>query len=242
MSEVADPRPASDAPDPATSARPPTRHERARHGLVGPFSGKQLAIGFALVLAVAVALIAVTTPLGQTGSTGVADPRPTAYIIDAPPAEGLQPGDLAPALVAQRADGTPYELRDLDGQPVRLEDLRGRGVWIDFWASWCPPCQAEMPVLRTLADQYRDQGLTVIAISVQETSEQDVRDYAERYGLTYTVAADLEGLIFHRYKVYALPTQFFIGPDGVIRQVVQGPVDEVTGAELVKSILPTAGG
>jgi peroxiredoxin len=241
VSEVADPRPAVDPPD-QDRAAPATRHERARHGLVGPFSGKQLGVGFALVLVVAVALIVVTTPLGQTGATGVADPRPTAYIIDTPPAEGLKPGDLAPALVAQRADGTPYELRDLDGQPVRLEDLRGRGVWIDFWASWCPPCQAEMPVLRSLADQYRDQGLTVIAVSVQETSEQDVRDYAERYGLTYTVAADLEGLIFHRYKVYALPTQFFIGPDGVIRQVVQGPVDETSGAELVRSILPASGG
>jgi peroxiredoxin len=218
--------------------RPAFRHERRRRGLVGPFSGRQLIGVFVAVVAVAVVFIVITTPLGQLGVTGPTDPKPTQYIIEEPPAEGLRPGDLAPELAVDRDDGSTYQLTDLDGDPVRLDALRGRAVWINFWAHWCPPCQSETPVLRDIADEYESRGLTVIGVSVQETSEADVRDYAERYGLEYTVAADLEADIYHRYKVFGLPTQFFIDPNGVVREVVNGPLDEAAARRLVESILP----
>jgi cytochrome c biogenesis protein CcmG/thiol:disulfide interchange protein DsbE len=221
------------APDP-----PAFRHERTRHGVIGPFGGRQLIAAFVAVIAVAVVLIVVTAPLGRIGDTGPGDPRPTAYVLGAAPAEGLQPGDLAPELGFTREDGSTFQLIDLDGHPVRLDALRGRAVWINFWASWCPPCQAETPVLRAMAERYADRGLTVIGISVQETSLDDVRAYADRYELGYTVAADLQADAFDRYRVYALPTQFFIGPDGVIRTVVQGPVDEARATTLIEGILP----
>ncbi len=217
---------------------PAFRHERTRHGLVGPFSGRQLLLAFLAVVTAAATLAIVTRPLGTTGSNGPPDPQPTAYIIAARPAEGLHPGDLAPELSVARSDGTTFQLTDLSGRPIRLADLRGRAVWIDFWATWCPPCQAEMPVVRDVAARYADRGLTVIGISVQETSVDDVRAYAVRYGLGYTVAADLQADVFHRYRVYALPTQFFIDPSGVIRQVVQGPLDEAGATASVEAILP----
>jgi len=229
-----------DDPNRAASEGPGFRRERPRHGVIGPFRGRQIITAFVAVLIVAVVLIAVTTPLGQIGATGPGDPRPTAYVLESPPAEGLRPGDVAPELAFTRDDGSAFQLVDLDGRPVRLEALQGRAVWINFWASWCPPCQAETPVLRQMAEQYADRGLTVIGISVQETSVDDVRAYAERYGLGYTVAADLQADVFRRYKVYALPTQFFIGSDGVISTVVQGPVDEARATEIVESILPAA--
>jgi peroxiredoxin len=77
-----------------------------------------------------------------------------------------------------------------------------------------------------------------VGISVQETNAADVAAYANRYGLGYTVAADLSADIFHRYGVYALPTQYFIGPDGIIRAVVQGPMDMASAARQVEAILP----
>jgi cytochrome c biogenesis protein CcmG/thiol:disulfide interchange protein DsbE len=220
--------------------RPGFRHERPRHGIIGPFRGRQLIAAFVAVLVVAVALIAVTTPLGQIGATGPGDPRPTAYVLQSPPSEGLRPGDIAPELGFTRDDGSAFQLTDLDGRAVRLDALRGRAVWINFWASWCPPCQAETPVLRQVAERYADRGLTVIGISVQETSLDDVRAYAARYGLGYTVAADLQADVFGRYRVYALPTQFFIGPGGIIDTVVQGPVDEARATQIIESILPAA--
>lgn len=219
--------------------RPSFRHERARHGVIGPFTGRQLLAAALAIVAVAAVLLVATRPLGNTADAGRPDPQPTAYVIAAA-TEGLHPGQLAPELAVKHADGTTFQLTDLQGRPVRLADLRGRAVWIDFWASWCPPCQAEMPVVRDIATRYAPKGLTVIGISVQETSIDDVRAYAQQYGLDYTVAADLQADIFHAYKVYALPTQFFIGPDGIIRDVVQGPLDEAGATAEVEAILPGA--
>ncbi len=77
---------------------------------------------------------------------------------------------------------------------------------------------------------YAPQGLEVVGISVQEATEDDVRRYAQTYGLAYTVAADLSGDVFRRYRVFGLPTQYFIDGDGVIQAIVQGPVTPESAA------------
>ena len=224
-----------------TDERPGFTHQPPKHGLIGPFSGRQLALALGAVVAAVVILVAITTPLGSTGlGPGVVDPRATPFIIASPPAEGLKPGSLAPELAVTLDDGSTYQLRDLDGQPIRLDALRGKVVWLNFWASWCPPCQQETPILRELADRYRDQGLEVIGVSVQETSPDDVAAYADRYDLDYTIGFDGSGHIFREYKVYALPTQFFLDTDGVIVEVVNGPVDEAGASALIESLLPEA--
>lgn len=213
-------------------------HRPERHGLVGPFSGRQLLAAFAAIVVTIVVLVAVTTPLGNTG-TGPATviPRPTQYIIGPAPEEGLQPGDLAPELEATLDDGSTYRLADLDGRPIRLADLRGKAVWINFWASWCPPCQQETPILRTLAERYRDAGLVVVGIAVQETSPDDIRAYADRYDLGYTIGFDASGHIYRAYRVFGLPTQFFIRPDGTIASVGK-TVDEAAAVAAIEAILP----
>ena len=151
---------------------------------------------------------------------------------------GLQPGDRAPELEWTNPDGTPGQLLDLDGNPVRLEDLRGKLVWLNFWATWCPPCQAETPVLREMDERYRDQGLAIVGIAVQETTVDNVREYATRYGLGYPIAFDASADIFDLYRVYALPTQFFIGPDGKVLQVVNGPMTSEAARGWVETWLP----
>ena len=217
--------------------RPGFTHRPERHGLVGPFSGRQLLAAFSAVVVAIVVLVAVTTPLGNT-ATGPAtvNPRATQYIIDAAPQEGLQAGDLAPEFEVILDDGSAYQLTDLDGAPIRLSDLRGKAVWINFWASWCPPCQQETPIIRDLAERYRAAGLIVIAIAVQETSPADIRAYAERYDLGYTIGFDASGHIFRRYRVYGLPTQFFIRRDGVIDSIGK-TVDEAAAVAAVEAIL-----
>lgn len=208
---------------------------------MGPFSGRQLAAAFAIVVLAGILLVAVTTPLGTIGGApSVVDPRATAFIIKAAPAEGLRPGDLAPEFELTQADGTTYQLSDLDGNPIRLADLRGKAVWVNFWATWCPPCQAELPVLRDLAERYADRGLVLVAISVQETQPSDVKAYSERYQLGYKIGFDGSGLIFDRYKSFALPTHFFIRPDGIIRAVEARPLIEAQAIPLIEAILPPA--
>jgi peroxiredoxin len=222
--------------------RPDFTHKKERHGLIGPFSGRQLAAVFVIVVVAMVALVAATTPLGQVGTgPSIVDPRATAYIIDKAPAVGLKPGDQAPEFSLALDDGSTYQLTDLAGKPIRLSDLRGKAVWINFFATWCPPCQSETPVMRQISETYRDRGLEVIAVSVQETSAADVQSYADRYQLTYTIGFDGSGRIFHQYRVYALPTQFFVDPNGVISAVAQGPMTVESATAYVERILPAAG-
>jgi peroxiredoxin len=220
------------------ATQPGGRRRRDRRGLIGPFSGRQLLGGALVILVAAVLLVVVTTPLGTTGPIGPGDPQATQYVIDPNAKIGVHPGDIAPELAVTRADGTTVQLADLQGRPIRLADLRGKGVWINFWASWCPPCQSETPVVRDVADQFRDRGLVVLGISVQETSAENVAAYAARYQLNYPIAADVTGEIYRLYRPPGLPTSIFIGPDGVVRSFVLAPLREPAAIAQVEAILP----
>jgi peroxiredoxin len=207
--------------------------------MIGPFSGRQLLLGAVAIAIVAIIGVAITTPLGSTGlGPNMVNPQATPFIIGEAPAEGMRPGSVAPELAAMLDDGTTYQLTDLEGAPIRLADLRGKVVWLNFWASWCPPCQQETPILRALDAKYRDRGLAIVGISVQETTPSDVAAYADRYRLDYTIGFDGSGHILRTYRVFALPTQFFLNTDGVIELVLNGPVDEVGATALIESLLP----
>jgi thiol-disulfide isomerase/thioredoxin len=187
-------------------------------------------------------LVGVTTPLGTTANgPGAVDPRATAYILSSPPPVGLSVGAAAPEFAVAGDDGSSYQLNDLDGKPIRLADLKGKAVWVNFWTTWCPPCQSEVPILRDMSERYRDRGLELVAISVQETSPADVSAYAARYGLPYTIGFDGSGKIFHAYKGFGLPTQVFIDENGVIASIVGAPLDEAGAIAQIEAILPKGG-
>jgi peroxiredoxin len=218
--------------------RPEFSHKRERHGLIGPFSGRQLLLAFTAVIVAVVVLVGITTPLGTTAGPGAVDPRATAYIISSPPPIGLKVGATAPEFSIADADGTTYQLTDLAGKPIRLADLKGKAVWVNFWTTWCPPCQSEVPILRDLSARYKDRGLELVAISVQETSPADVVAYAAKYQLPYTIGFDGSGKVFHAYKAFGLPTQVFIDANGVIDSIVGAPLDEAGAIAHIEAILP----
>ena len=206
---------------------------------MGPFSLRQVGATLGAVVIASVLITLATTPIGPS-TPGIPNPAASAYLLRSP-IPGLKVGDLAPELTGTLDDGSAFELVDLGGHPIRLADLRGRGVWINFWATWCPPCQQETPTLRAMDEKYRDRGLSLIAIQVQQTAEEG-RRYADRYGLRYTIGQDVSAVVFHAYRVFALPTQFFIDPQGIIRAVVNGPLDETRASQLIESILPATPG
>ncbi len=230
------------APEPDPRLEPPETDPRPdppipRRGLVGPFSGRQLLTVLLVVVLAAIGLALATRPIAAGPGGAITIPVSTPFLVG-PATEGLRPGDQAPELQVDRADGTSVALTDLDGKPVRLADLRGRLVWLNFWATWCPPCQAETPVLRDMDAAYRDRGLSIIGVAVQETTVDDVRAYAQRYELGYDIAFDASADIFGLYKVFALPTQFFIDPDGRILEVINGPLTDDAAKALVEAWLP----
>jgi thiol-disulfide isomerase/thioredoxin len=218
--------------------RPEFTHRRERRGLIGPFGGRQLLGTAAAIVIAAVALAVVTTPLGSATPVGPGAPGATQFVLDPAGTIGVRPGQVAPELVVKRSDGTTAELTDLSGRPVRLANLRGKAVWLNFWASWCPPCQSETPVLRDVAERYASRGLAVIGISVQEASADNVAAYAARYQLGYTIAADVTGEIYRLYHPPGLPTSIFIGPEGAVHSFVLAPLGESAAIAQVEAILP----
>lgn len=225
------------ASDPSPAARPSFEHRTLKRGLIGPFSARQVVSLLLVVVITAVVLVAVTTPLGTIDPPAQVNPVATAYLIGSPTV-GLRPGSLAPELAGSDS-GRSWQLLDVSGKPVRLADHRGHGVWINFWASWCGPCQSETPTLRTMDQTYRSQGLDMIGISVQEVDYADVAAYAQKYDLGYTIAADLTGDALRLYGAYALPTQVFIDPNGIVRAVVNGPLTAAQAESYIAAILPS---
>lgn len=113
---------------------------------------------------------------------------------------------------------------DLDGQVWRLKDLRGKAVLINFWASWCAPCRAEMPSLQALAQSLGPEKLRVLAVNFKE-SEVTVRRYAQRNELQLPILPDPAGLLARRWGVRLFPSTVLIAADGRVRGVLRGELD-----------------
>lgn len=121
-----------------------------------------------------------------------------------------------------------FELTTLSGETVRLSALRGKPVILNFWASWCIPCQAEMPALQKVYAEYKDQGLQVVAVNMTFQDQQEqAAGFVSSYGLTFPVPLDMTGDAARSYLIQALPSSFFIGSNGIIiDMIVGGPIDE----------------
>jgi thiol-disulfide isomerase/thioredoxin len=221
-----------EAPSQPTAAPTP---RRPRPWRVGPFSLRQVTLAISVIAIAGVLLTLANAPLGRVGP-GLPIPEPSAYLLRSP-LPGLNLGEAAPELVVTRDDGTTFQLTDLRGNTIRLADLRGKVVWLNFWASWCPPCQSETPILRKMDQAYRERGLVLVGVQVQQTVDDGQR-YASTYELGYRIGADVSGDIFHLYRVFALPTQFFIDTNGIVRTIVNGPLSETSARALIEALLP----
>ncbi len=127
----------------------------------------------------------------------------------------------ADRFVAQPAPD--FTLRDADGDYVSLSDLRGRVVLLNFWATWCVPCRAEMPELDRAARDYHDDGFRVLAVNVLEDSTA-IRKFGDELGLGLPLLVDQDGDVYRAYNVQGLPASFLVDRDGVIRDVHLGVV------------------
>jgi len=116
---------------------------------------------------------------------------------------GLNPGDLPPNL----------DLKTLDGAPFSPETLRGKVVLINFWASWCGPCVAELPSLQILYDKLKDQGFVVIGVGVDD-DEESLRSFQNKYSLKFPILIDKTGAVKSKFKISGVPESFVLGKDG----------------------------
>lgn len=127
----------------------------------------------------------------------------------------------SPELAAPSAPDRPapdFQLQNLDGQSVSLSSFRGRPVMLNFWASWCGPCRAEMPFIQAVFEdeEWTQQGLVVLAVNIGESSSTAL-EFMEDNGLTFTVLLDTDQSVAQYYGIRAIPTTFFIDKNGIIK-------------------------
>jgi peroxiredoxin len=106
-------------------------------------------------------------------------------------------------------------LKDLDGNIVRLQDLKGKVVLLNFWATWCPSCRFEMPLMEALHKELNSQGLAVLAIALRENAE-DVRAFYNEHRLSFPALLDRDAKAAELYDVWSLPTSFVIDKHGYV--------------------------
>lgn len=148
--------------------------------------------------------------------------------------EGIAKGESAP----------DFTLGTLDGGELKLSDLRGEKVILNFWASWCGPCRAEMPHMQEFHEQEAEKaGVRVIAVnlSTSERGDKDkvienIQSFVEEFGLTFPIPLDMDGEQMDAYRVITIPTTYIIDTSGVIRHVVRGPMDEEMMRDLTANI------
>ena len=106
-----------------------------------------------------------------------------------------------------------FTLENLNGKEVSLSDYRGRLVFLNFWATWCPPCRSEMPSMEKLYQKFRDEDFVILAVDLRE-SQNTVKDFARDYKLNFSILLDSTGKIGDTYGVRAIPTTYLINPQG----------------------------
>jgi len=140
---------------------------------------------------------------------------------------GLDVGQLAP----------DFEMQYPDGRKVKLSDFKGKPVIVNFWATWCAPCEAELPEFVQTYDKYKDQGLVILGVNAQESGE-DANKFVEKYSLSFPVTLDSRGEVMGLYAVRGLPTTLFIDPEGRVAVRWAGILTKPMIEEYLGQILP----
>jgi cytochrome c biogenesis protein CcmG, thiol:disulfide interchange protein DsbE len=144
---------------------------------------------------------------------------------------GIALGEVAPASSLPRLEG--------DGESS-LTDYRGRWVLVNFWASWCLPCREEAPALESFQGRHGGPGFTVLGIDSRDLSG-DGRAFVRRFGLSYPQLRDGDGATAHDFGTTGVPENYLIDPQGKVRALVRGPVDDEYLESEVAPLLPGEG-
>lgn len=129
-----------------------------------------------------------------------------------------------------------FQLRLYSGGDFRLTEQRGKPVLVNFWASWCPPCRDEAPVLERAWRRYRDRGVVLVGVDIWD-SEQDAREFLRRFGVTYPNGPDLNGSAAVDYGLTGIPETFFVRSDGTVARHWIGPLTDEQIAALIEELL-----
>ena len=128
-------------------------------------------------------------------------------------------------LVVAGTQAMDFQLPDLDGKERSLGEFKGKVVFLNFWATWCKPCEEEMPSMQQLHAALQGKPFEIVAVSIDKDGAEAIREFVKKYGVTFTVLHDRKGRIKELYKTTGVPETFIIDQNGVIAEKVMGPRD-----------------
>jgi len=146
------------------------------------------------------------------------------------------PSEPADATAGLGRPAPDFMLQDLNGKPVRLRDLRGQVVLINLWATWCPPCIAEMPDLAAVYNAHKSEGLVILGVDDQERQET-VMDFISHNPLPYPILLDTDSRVARAYRTDFLPASFLIDRRGVLRATMPGQNNRTKLEAAIKPLL-----
>ncbi len=139
---------------------------------------------------------------------------------------GVNEGDMAP----------DFTMNTLDGKEVKLSDYKGKKVVLNLWASWCPPCKAEMPHMQKYYEENKDKkNVEILAVNLttMEKDQSNIQSFVDDYGLTFPIPLDESGDIGVAYQAFSIPTTYMIDTTGVIQKKIVGPMNEEFLSDMV---------
>lgn len=122
-------------------------------------------------------------------------------------------------------------------ETVKLSDLEGKGVMLNFWATYCKPCEAEMPYMQKLYPEYKEKGIEIVAVSLDAT-ELVIDRFIDEYELTFPIPHDTNGQVRELYGIGPIPSTFFINPQGEVVEIVEGALSLESLEGYLKQIQP----
>lgn len=146
-------------------------------------------------------------------------------------------GSGASSIAKEGAPAPQWALKSNYGVMISQARLKGQAVYLNFFATWCPPCNAEAPSIEALYKKYSKSGLVVVGVDEQETAAKAAA-FRTEHKLTYPTVVDNDSVLRDAYAVNGLPVHVFIGRDGVVKKIVTGEMDPPAIEAAIKSILP----
>ncbi|MCY9589410.1 thiol-disulfide oxidoreductase [Paenibacillus chitinolyticus] len=134
-----------------------------------------------------------------------------------------------------------FTLTGLDNKSYKLSDFKGKGVLINFWGTFCPPCKKEMPALQKQYDIWKDKNVEFLEVNL-DTSRVTVQNFVDQYNLNLPILLDNEEKVRKQYGVVEYPTTFFVKPDGTVMKIHKGEMDEAFIADTLKKLTDGTGG
>jgi peroxiredoxin len=150
--------------------------------------------------------------------------------------QGIKLGAAGGDAPKENQPAPDFTLLDIDGNTVKLSDLKGKTVILNFWATWCPPCRKEFPLLIDTYETNKANGLVVLGVDVKE-AVGPVRKFVDNFGATYPILLDTNGSVTSQYRVQGLPFTWFIDSDGIARVQIIGALSE----GIIKAALEATG-